>query len=483
MKPTYEELEAKLQATEVNLANTEVNLANTEVNLANTEAKLAETHRLLKLAIERIAALEERLNKNSKNSSKPPSSDRKANTDDPKKTRKSRGGINRALLPSDQVDRFQTCKLSHCPCCGFHKLIDQNHPLVLQQAELPEVKAIITQFNCTKYACVACGEKFFANLPSGVPNSAFGPRLMGLVATLTGVFHLAKREAMLLVRDLYGVTISEGSIINVEERVATAINEIYERIHQHVMESVFPKHFDETSWRNRGKNHYVWVASTSKAVCFRIEANRSKEAFQRFAANLVDAPVVTDRYSAYTHLQQPHQHCLAHLIRDFRKYAERDGPDSEIGKALEMELRKICKNHREFRENQISLSSRDARFRHQKKRLEEHLVDGLANGSDELSGLCERLLDEMHKLWTFSDFTNVDPTNNLAERDLRKLVLWRKKSYGTRSNRGQHFVERISTIAETLKRSCENIWAFITKAIKTFYSGEPAPFIGFALGF
>lgn len=462
MKPSYEELEIKLLAT---------------------EAKLTEAHRLLKLAIERIAVLEERLNKNSKNSSKPPSSDHKPNMDDPKKPRKSRGGINRTLLPPDQIDHFQTCELSNCPCCGSHRLIDQNQPLVLQQAELPEVKAVTTQFNCTKYACDSCGEQFFANLPNGVPNSVFGPRLMGLIAALTGVFHLAKRDAMLLIRDLYGVRVSEGSIINVEERVANAINEIYERIHHHVMRSIFPKHFDETSWRNRGKNHYAWVASTSKAVCFRIDANRSKEAFQRFAGNLAQAPVVTDRYSAYTHLEQPHQYCLAHLIRDFRKYAERDGPDSEIGKALEKELRQICKSQREFRENTISLRSRDARFRHQKKRLEEHLVDGLANGSDELSGLCDRLLEEMHKLWAFSDFTNVDPTNNLAERDLRKLVLWRKKSYGTRSDRGQRFVERISTIAETLKRSCDNILGFIVKAIKAFYAGEPAPLTSSGLGF
>ncbi len=61
---------------------------------------------------------------------------------------------------------------------------------------------------------------------------------------------------------------------------------------------------------------------------------------------------------------------------------------------------------RKFREGAISLRSRNARFRHQKLRLENRLVDGLANGSDELSGLCERLLDYIHKLWTFSEFTN-----------------------------------------------------------------------------
>lgn len=463
MKPTYEELEAKLAAT---------------------EAKLSETVRLLKLAIDRIAVLEERLNKNSKNSSKPPSGDRKGNSPDKEKQpKKPRTGISRALLSPDQIDHFRICTLENCPHCGSTQLVDQAQPLVLQQVELPEIKAVATQFDCTKYACASCGGESIADLPLGVPNSAFGPRLMALVATLTGVFHLAKRDAMQLVRDLYGVAISEGSIINVEERVAIALDKPYERIHQHVMSSVIPKHFDESSWRDRGKTHWAWVASTSNATCFRIDPNRSKEAFQRFAGSLGQAPVVTDRYSAYNDLKQPHQYCLAHLIRDFRKYAERDGPDGKIGRALEKELQQICKTQREFRQGEISERSRDARFRHQKKRLGEHLIDGLANGTDALSALCDRLYDEMHKIWMFSKFTNVDPTNNLAERDLRRLVLWRKKSYGTRSTRGQFFVERISTVAETVRKARDNILAFITKAVSAFYNGESAPLVVPSSGF
>ncbi|MBA3957035.1 MAG: transposase [Parachlamydiaceae bacterium] len=303
MKPTYEELEAKLLAA---------------------EAKLTETLNLLKHALERIAILEERLNKNSKNSSKPPSSDQKKNSSNQSMNPKQkRSGFKRALLPTEQVDHFHTCTLQGCPSCGSTEIIDQKQPLILQQAELPEVRAVITQFNCVKYACNACGEESFADLPSGIPNSAFGPRLMGLIATLTGVFHLAKRDAIQLIQDLYGVKVAEGSVINIEERVAIALNEPYKRIHQYVMISVLPKHFDETSWRNKGKTNWVWVASTSLATCFRIDASRSKEAFQRFASCLGFAPVVTDRYSAYANLKQPHQYCLAHLIRDFRRYADR----------------------------------------------------------------------------------------------------------------------------------------------------------------
>jgi transposase len=81
----------------------------------------------------------------------------------------------------------------HCKSSQLHQLEDP--PFVWQQVELPQVQAIVTQFNCQKYCCKACGHRSVAHLPEGIPFSAFGPKLTALVATLTGRFHLAKREA------------------------------------------------------------------------------------------------------------------------------------------------------------------------------------------------------------------------------------------------------------------------------------------------
>lgn len=470
MKPTYEQLKAEL--------------ALTRSELDQMRSKFEETQALLKRALDRIALLDERLNKNSKNSSKPPSSDQKPNCSGGGSGRRTRKeGINRPPFSPEQVDRFMTTTLECCPCCGSDDLHDLNAPLVQQQVEIPEAKATITEFSRTKYRCASCGRGSFAHLPNGIPNSAFGPRLMALTAMLTGGLHLSKREAMSLVGDLYGVDISEGSIINIEERVSNALDEPHERIHSHVMKSLFPKHFDETSWRDQGKSHYVWVGSTSEASCFYIDQSRSRKAFETFMKTLSGAPVVTDRYPVYNHLKMPHQYCLAHLIRDFRKYFERDGPDGEIGNKIEKELRQVCRTHRHFRSGEVSKRSRNTRFRHQKRRLQDYLLDGFVEGSDELSGLCDRLLDCFSRLWVFSEFTNVDPTNNLAERDLRRLVLWRKKSYGTRSERGKRYVERIGSVAQTVRKAQQNLFRYLHASIDAHYRGCPAPLISPALGF
>ena len=89
----------------------------------------------------------------------------------------------------------------------------------------------------------------------------------------------------------------------------------------------------------------------------------------------------------------------------------------------------------------------------------------------------------LFKLWTFFRFSDMDPTNNLAERDLRKIVVWRKKSYGTRSERGKKFVERITSVAETLKKQKMNILKFIQKALVANISGQEAPYICLSRGF
>lgn len=449
------------------------------------ESELIKTQDLLKLAIERIAMLEERINKNSSNSSKPPSTDPKGNSHGKNKKRKPRKkGFSRKQVPSEEVNQFITCSLECCPCCHSKKLKEEGNPLVLQQVELPEVQASITQFTRTKHKCQSCGNSSFGKLPKGTPDSAFGPRLMALIATLTGAFHLSKRDAKELIQNLYGVDIAEGSVINVEERVAESLKEVDDRIHKFVITSACTKHFDETSWRNSGKSHYVWIASTQEAASYRIDPRRSREAFERFSKGLnPNSVVVSDRYPVYAHLENPHQYCLAHLIRDFRKFSQRDGPDARLGNAIEKELQKMCKNQREFRKGNITKRSRDSRFWHQKKRLEMVLIDGLANGSKELAGLCERILDREEKLWLFSHYKEVDPTNNLAERDLRKIVLWRKKSYGTKSERGKRFVERITSVTATIRKAGRNIFSFITEAVKAFYLKESAPSVQVALGF
>jgi transposase len=450
MKPTYEELEKQLE----------------------------DTRELLRTALERILKLEEQVNKNSKNSSKPPSSDQKANTSDPhKKKRKGKKGVNRKLVPPERVDQHVQCSLDNCPHCGSADLKLKKAVEILQQVELPEIRAIVTEYILQKFQCRDCKKNCSAELPEGVPLSAFGPKLVALLATLTGGYLLPKREAVQLIKDLYDIDIGLGSVPNIEERVTRALNDVCKRIHEFVLKSDLSTHFDETGWRNLGKRHYAWIACNRFASIFKIHRSRSGEAFESLVKGQTEFKAVTDRYAVYKRLEGSHQYCLAHLIRDFQKYAERAGPDKKLGEAIVRVFSKACKIHAEYREGNRSWKCRNQGLGQLKRKLTNCFADAMGNGSDDLAKICEKLWDESEHIWAFTSVEGMEPTNNLAERNIRNLVIRRKRSYGTRGERGKSFIESITSICITARQHGINIYNFITDAVSRYFSKIEAPFI------
>ena len=139
MKPTYEQLEQELK----------------------------KTRDLLKQALERIIVLEEKLKLDSNNSSKPPSTDQKGNTSSGlRKKRKPRKGVSRKPYPPERVDHRVECSRNCCAHCGSDAIELLNVlPEILQQVELPEVRAIVTEYLLQKYCCRSCGKRSIANLP------------------------------------------------------------------------------------------------------------------------------------------------------------------------------------------------------------------------------------------------------------------------------------------------------------------------------
>lgn len=270
------------------------------------------------------------------------------------------------------------------------------------QENCPHSGSAATEYELLKYRCKGCGKNSTACLPPGVPDSAFDPRLMGLLATLTGIMHIAKREAIRLIKDLYDVDTGLGSVPNIEERVTTMLDGVYDRIHQFVIGHKFCTHFDETGWRNQDRRHFVWLATCQQAAVYKIDRNCSTTAFQRLIGKDVwTAPGVTDCYVVYVHFQN-HQCCLAHLIREFKGYGERNGADKSIGKALEKELRLNCKIHEEYRENKIPIKQRNRRLGTRRRLVQYWLEDDFANDSDALSKLYGTLLNNFEKLWQFT---------------------------------------------------------------------------------
>ena len=108
-------------------------------------------------------------------------------------------------------------------------------------------------------------------------------------------------------------------------------------------------------------------------------------------------------------------------------------------------------------------------------RVEALLERGRTLGLPHVSGSCEDILFHRRALWTFVDLDGVEPTNNHAERELRAFVLWRKRSFGTQSARGNLFAERLMTVAHTARKQHKNVLEFLTDCCTAARTGATPP--------
>ncbi len=176
----------------------------------------------------RITRLEERLGKNSTNSSRPPSSDPPSVKRRPPAppSGKKRGGQpgharhDRPLVPPEGVRQVIECKPPGCRRCGDALAGDDPEPLRHQVAELPPVRPVVDEYRLHRLTCPRCRTATRAALPPGVPRGAFAPRLRAILSVLAGAYRLGKRPIRQLASDLLGLSISTGMISRLERHAA-----------------------------------------------------------------------------------------------------------------------------------------------------------------------------------------------------------------------------------------------------------------------
>jgi transposase len=200
------------------------------------------------------------------------------------------------------------------------------------------------------------------------------------------------------------------------------------------------------------------------AAFYLIHPHRSKEAF----AALIDdwaGILVSDGYGVYQHWVQARQTCLAHLIRTARSLAERQHAELVACGAWALaELQRLC--------HMATAPPTGGEWRAWYARL-CRLIAQYHDRTDDAGRFARRLLREMDSLWVFLVQHGVEPTNNRAERALRCGVLWRKRSLGTASDKGNRWVERILSLRETCRLRAKSTYTVLVEAMTSLFQGQP----------
>jgi len=434
----------------------------------------------------RIEALEQRLNQTSQNSSRPPSSDPPSIKKPPPKKpsgRKPGGqpghpGSHRELLPIEKVDEVvehwpQNCEHCHGPLPD-HLRTEVGDPMRHQVTELPEAPAVVTEHRLHTQECEGCGWATAAQLPPGVPVGAFGPRLAAVVSMLTGCYRMADRVAEEAARDLFGVSISLGSVVACQQTTSRAVAAPVEDARAYAQQQ--PVAFtDETGWRERRKKAWLWVMATSLVIVFLIHRRRSRQAARDVLGKFLGT-LVSDRWSVYKIHEGLRQICWAHLARDFQAMSECRGKVGRLGTELVHLTLRMFRWWSHVRDGPMTRAEFQRRMKPLRRRVACLLRQVVESAQPHFSGMAWDIAG-LHEqaLWTFVDVEGVEPTNNTAERALRHAVLWRRSSHGTHSEEGSRFVERMLTVRATLRAQGRNVLDYLTQAVDNSLRGLPAP--------
>ncbi len=440
-----------------------------------------EQEQTIKQLEKKIADLEEKLKLNSKNSSKPPSTDQKGNEDVPKKkggAQPGHPGHFRPPFSQSQIDVFVDLRVENCPTCGEAVQPTGEAPSIHQQVEIAPKPYIVTQYNRENFYCPCCRKYGAAPLPEAVGPSAFGTRLSAFMGFLTGTCRLSRRIGLSILKEGLGLRAAVGTQSNVESRITAALKPSYEEIEKQLRQSDETKHIDETGWKRWGKREFVWIMATASGAVYKIQDGRGAECRDALIGTAATKRVafVTDRLAIYR-FRGPHQYCLAHLKRDIKRFAERAGIDGEWGQVMLEYLKTIFELWRDYREKRRSRRS----FRRKSRRYRDDFVYGLLvasmknRHSPSLKRFARFLLRKARNLWIFATRDGVEPTNNQAERDLRGVVITRRISYGSKSERGDRFVERINSVVTTLKRQGKKCLDYLEEALSAWKTGSSAP--------
>ena len=431
----------------------------------------------------RVAELEERQRKTSHNSSKPPSSDPPSAPTRPQRPssgrtrggQKGHKGNGRRLKPREDVTRIVDVKPLCCQECGTLLLGEDAQPARHQVIELPRIEPEVVEYRRHTMPCLVCGAQTTPDWPVEMPLGSFGPRVQATVGYFTGRMGVSQRDVEEAMEALFHTDLALGSVSALEHNVSAALAQPVEEVQTYVQEQAVVN-VDETSWRESNQRRWLWIGTTPLVTVFLVLATRGAVGAQQLLGLAFEGIVGSDRWSGYNWLSAwQRQLCWAHLKRDFQAFADRGGESAHLGEALLKQVRTMFELWHKLREETLSRTEFQEHMDPICAKVGALLREGTVLSHDKTRRTCQNILKWESALWTFVFVDGVEPTNNSAERPLRRAVLWRRRSFGTQSEAGSLFVERVLTTVTTLRQQKRDVLDYLTEACAAAIRGDAPP--------
>ena len=349
------------------------------------------------------------------------------------------------------IDIVRTLNPKRCPQCntklGKTQEIRSRHITDIKLTS----KVKTTRFDIHRKYCPQCKKLVEPEVKVALPHARFGLNLMLLVMYLKLGLRLPCNKICSYFMDMFGLKISEGEIIGILRQLIVAFGDYYSYLEQ-LVKLARIKHSDTTSWRINGKSYVAWVFIACGVVLYKIRKSNCHKVGLVFLKKQKGNILVVDRHCAFRLLAKKAgfllQLCWSHILQDTKQLDEEFGAEGKYVHRRLKEIYALAKglNHKGNQEMVEQLKAEV--FQLTLRRYNHSTIRKFVNNLYYRDG---------NDLFRFATDPEIDPTNNISERELRALVVIRKISNGSRSVRGANTTAMLLSIIQTLRLRKENV--------------------------
>ena len=364
-------------------------------------------------------------------------------------------GHGRSSIREQDADNVEKINIGNtCPDCG--SILEDKGTKTRAVIDCQPVKMKKVVYYLERKRCPRCKKIISARPPGVLAKCLYSNQLLAYVA----VQHYIYGNTLGQIEKQTGIGYS--SLVDAMHQLSKRLKDVPNALIEVYRDSEV-KHADETGWRTDGNNGYAWLFCTPKISIFRVRRTRSASVPREiFGEKPVPGVLVVDRYNGYNKMPCSIQYCYAHLLRTV-KDLEKDFPENaEIKSFVEVLAPQLT--------NAISLRTldiTDKQFKRQAAKIKNEIID-ITNGQARhpaIQKIQDIFREKSDRLYHWAEDRNVPADNNLAERELRPLVIARKISFGSQSDAGAKTREILMTVLHTLKKTTVDVTAAFKSAL------------------
>lgn len=388
------------------------------------------------------------------------------------KPRKGAGNRPKNLKPNHTA----TASVEKCDLCGkdlsAQPALESTNERIIEDIAAPPEETIVTQVAQQKKYCADCQEVITAKSDLALPKSDVGLNATVLICYLWVALCLPYTKIKEYLETFFKLSISTSGLSRHVIRVAGIMRDVHAEILNGIKNGAI-LHADETGWRVRGRNWWLWVFGTTDTAYFTVDRTRGSTVVRRVLGEIFFGVLVVDGWSAYLYLLCEQQSCLAHLLRKLRKFRDAFPHLTDIVKFY-LKFRRIIRDGERLQQNRDKLG--ELVFQRRLKRLRKRLADLLKwpNPDDVLQQIIKKVQRQQPRILTFVEHPDVPFHNNYAEYLIRIGVLKRKISGGSVSAEGAESYAILLSIYVTCKLRGISFPKYLKESLKHYIkTGSP----------